>query len=143
MFVKRLKLSAGEWLVLGLFLGVLVGIGFSRITMEEKPKVNPADIARRLVTVATNPSFLFNCGNLQTNGVMRFESLLHPKAGFSVLTCGGLTSMWAVCTLMNMEHCRSRLTTLNRGVRYLIGILLRKLMILRALSVKFRMQRLL
>jgi hypothetical protein len=51
MFFNRLKLSAGEWLVLGLFLGVLVGIGFSKITMEEKPKVNPADIPRRLVTV--------------------------------------------------------------------------------------------
>lgn len=56
MLVERLKLNASVWLVLGLFLGVLGGIGFSRITMEEKPKVNPADIARRGVGVIINPN---------------------------------------------------------------------------------------
>ena len=51
MSVERVKLSVGAWLLLGLLIGVLGGIGISKITMEDKPKVNPADIPRRVVNV--------------------------------------------------------------------------------------------
>jgi len=56
MFVKRLKLSAGIWLVLGIFLGFLGGMGFSKITIDEKPKVDPGYIPGRAVDITIDQS---------------------------------------------------------------------------------------
>jgi len=52
MSTRRIKVIAAACLL----LGFLAGIGVSKITMNEKPKDNPADIPRRAVIITINQS---------------------------------------------------------------------------------------
>jgi hypothetical protein len=56
MSVERVKLNAAIWLLLGLLIGVLVGLGINKIRMKEIPVGNPTFISGRVVNITIDQS---------------------------------------------------------------------------------------
>ena len=56
MSVENMKLNAAVWLLSGLFIGVLVGLGINQKRAEEAPVTSPTFIPGRAVDITIDPS---------------------------------------------------------------------------------------
>jgi NAD/NADP transhydrogenase beta subunit len=98
MSVEGVKLNIVIWLLLGLVIGVVVGLGVNKIRMKEVPEVpvaNPTFVPGRVVNITIDQSqqeeLFAQLQKFATSGNTRFESPRYlQEVMIFMLVCGEL-----------------------------------------------------